>query len=543
MAYDGRPSLDQNRPRDFRETGMEEFHTAKAFARDEPRIELVEAMLKSLLDVVELEHDGVPVQVNGFRLRDLNQWRTAKELSLQENLGSFSTVCNCKCAFCYEDGNPPGLFEKQPRFVGMAEARTRLRHLHDGRGLLRESKGFFEPFVNPDFLALLELIREHEPDHVIDITTNGALLTPDVVAHLATLKPIYVNISLNSADQATRKSVMGDSRAGTAIRSVELLRAAGIPFMGSIVAWPDQGLDDVSRAIEYMDALEAYVIRVALPGLTRHHRSYEPGMVETWWPEVTERALALRAKLRTPVVISPHAYVSTSLEPVVDGVVAGSPASVAGIRLGDVITSVGGKRVVSRAHTTSLLTRAAETGRATLELLRDGSPVTAELQQPDPEADIYPYKPRGYRPLENTSLTFGVCLPGSFHLQYLKQIRAVIRDSGARRVLIVVSPFHKELVDTLVREVPLPDGTSVELVVPRNDFFGGNVCIGDLWVLDDIAGAVRPHLDALERPDLLVLPDSFLSRWGRDLRGASYRELESLLGIDIALINCERIMM
>ena len=104
---------------------MSEFHTAKAFAREEPRVELIESMLRSLLDVVDLEFEGRPVRVDGFRLRNLDDWRTVRETSLQTNLGSFSTACNCKCAFCYEEGNPKGLFEKQPRFVSMSEARTR----------------------------------------------------------------------------------------------------------------------------------------------------------------------------------------------------------------------------------------------------------------------------------------------------------------------------------------------------------------------------------------------------------------------------------
>jgi uncharacterized Fe-S cluster-containing radical SAM superfamily protein len=543
MAYDDEPASQRNTPATPGRAIMEEFHMAKAFARDEPRVELVEAMLKSLLRVVELEHNGVPVQVDGFRLRDLNQWRTAHELSLQENLGSFSTVCNCKCAFCYEDGNPEGLFAKQPRFVSLEEAQTRLRYLHDGRGLLRESKGFFEPFVNPDFLTLLELIRRNEPDHIIDVTTNGALLTPDVVVRLAALKPIYLNISLNSANEALRRGVMGDPHASTAIQAVELLRASGIPFMGTIVAWPDQGLDDVSRTIEYMDSYDAYVIRVALPGLTRHHPSYEPGVVEAWWPKVAERAMALRTELRTPVIISPYAYVSAAIEPIIEGIVAGSPASAAGIKLGDCLVSVNGKPVVSRAHAASLLRRAAEAGGATVDLLRDGSPLRFDLREPDREADLYPYKPRGYRPLDTVGLTFGLCLPGSFHLQYLKQIHAAIEDRRARNILLIVSPFYQELVSKLVAGLPLPEGARMQLVVPHNEFFGGNVGIGDLWVLDDIASAVRPHLDETDRPDLVLLPDSFLSRWGRDLRGVSYRELESVLGIDVVLVHCERIMM
>ena len=248
---------------------MSEFHSARAFAREEPRVELIESMLRSLLDVVELEFEGRPVPVDGFRLRNLDDWRTVREGSLQTNLGSLSTVCNCQCAFCYEEGNPKGLFETQPRFVGMSEARTRLRHLHDGKGLLRESKGFFEPLTNPDFLALLGLIREHEPDHVIDVTTNGALLSAEMVSRLGELGPVYVNLSLISADPKMRGSVMGDPRANSAIRAIELLREGEIPFMGTVVPWPQQGVADVARTIEYLDANDARLIRVSMPGLTR----------------------------------------------------------------------------------------------------------------------------------------------------------------------------------------------------------------------------------------------------------------------------------
>lgn len=329
---------------------MGEFHTAKAFAREEPRVELIESMLRSLLDVVDLEFEGRPVRVDGFRLRNLDDWRTIRETSLQTNLGSFSTVCNCKCAFCYEEGNPKGLFEKQPRFVSMSEARTRLRHLHDGRGLLRESKGFFETLANPDFLALLGLIREHEPEHVIDITTNGALLTPEMVSRLGELNPVYVNISLVSADPKTRRSVMGDPRAESAIGAIELLRESAIPFMGTVVPWPEQGLDDIARTIEYLDGKDARLIRVSMPGLTKYHPMYEPGVIEDWLPQVVQCVLPLRMRLKTPILISPFAYVSTTLDPIVEGVIRRSPADEADIRLGDRILTVDSTEVVSHTR-------------------------------------------------------------------------------------------------------------------------------------------------------------------------------------------------
>jgi hypothetical protein len=522
---------------------MPEYHSAKAFAREEPRIELIQSMLESLLAVVDLEFEGQPVKVDGFRLHDLEDWRTAREASLQDNLGSLSTACNCKCAFCYEEGNPKGLFEKEPKFVSVDEAVTRRRYLHDGRGLFRESKGFFEPLANPNFLTLLEVIREHDPEQVIDVTTNGALLTAEMVSRLADLRPIYVNVSLISANESTRRGIMGDRRAGSAIRAIEALQANEVPFMGTLVPLPEQGLQDIGETIEYLDSLEARIMRVALPALTRHHPRYEPGALEAWLPKVVEFVSELRTRLQTPVIISPYTYVTTSLDAIIEGVIKRSPAAAAGIRLGDRLMTIDGSQVVSRAHAASLLKKAARNGVVDVEVERAGTAIKSRLSELPVDAGAYPYKPRGYQPLNFPGMSFGLCLPGAFHLQYVKQIHTAIHERNAKNTLIVVSPFYRDLVADLLAELPLPEGGGLELLVPTNEFFGGNVTVGDLWVLEDIARAVRSHVERGEKPDLLVLPSSFLSHWGRDLRGVPYTELETMLDIEIALVQCERIML
>ncbi len=176
------------------------------------------------------------------------------------------------------------------------------------------------------------------------------------------------------------------------------------------------------------------------------------------------------------------------------------------------------------------------------QVQRDARTIEARLQEPPVEVDAYPYKPRGYLPLDFVGMSFGMCLPGAFHLQYVKQIHSAIHERQARSTLVVVSRFYRDLVANLLADLPLPEGAGLELLVPENEFFGGNVNVGDLWVLEDIARAVERHRESGARPDLLVLPSSFLSRWGRDLRGVPYTELETVLGIDIALVRCERIM-
>lgn len=522
---------------------MTEYHSVRAFAREEPRVELIESMLRSVLALVELEFEGEPVQVDGFRLRDLEDWRTVNETSLQQNLGSLSTVCNCHCRFCYEDGNPPDLFDKEPRFVSISEALTRRRHLHDGRGLPRESKGFFEPLANPDFIALLEQVREQDREQLIDVTTNGALLTEELISRLADLRPVYVNVSLISSDETVRRRVMGDRLAGQAIRAIEVLRNREIPYMGTLVPWPEQGLEDITATLEYLDRHEARFIRVSMPGLTRHHPRYRAGVIEQWLPQVRDHVLSIRRRLATPVLISPYAHVTSSLDPVVEGVVRGSPAASVGVRLGDFLTSVDGTEVVSRAHAASLLDRAERVGVADVEIRRGAETVRLTLQEPPEGLDAYPYQPRGYRRLDFPGMRFGLVLPGSFHLQYVKQVHSAICGHRARRALVLVSPFYRDLVGDMFAGVPWPDGAAVDLLVPTNEYFGGDVNIGDLWVLEDIAASVRAYARDHGRPDLIILPSSFLSRWRRDLLGVPYTELERSLGIEVALVSCERILL
>ncbi len=520
-----------------------EYHTTRAFAREEPRIELVEAMLKSVLAVAELECEGHPVRVDGFRLRDAEDWRTVREATLQQNLGSLSAACNCHCTFCYEDGNPDGLFENEPRFVSLQEASARSALVHDGRGLMRETKSFFEPLANPRFVDLLRVIRAHDPDQVIDITTNGARLSADLVAQLAELQPVYVNVSLISANVSARRRLMRDPNPRTAIEAIKHLREYEVPFMGTLVPMPDQGLEDVTETIEYLDAYDARLIRAAPPGLSRHHPENRPGLIEDWTPTLIEHVLRLREHLTTPVILSPFGSASTSVEPIVEGVIRNSPAASAGASPGDQVATVNGKRTVSRAHASALLRRAMRKGVVEVELQHGSETLALRLEEPEIEVDAYPHKPRGYRPLDFAGMSFGLILPGSFHLEYIRQIHAAMVGRGAQRGLVIASTFYRELVENLLRELPLPAAASLEVIVPANEFFGGSVNVGDLWVLDDIERAVRRYTADSGKPDLILMPSSFLSRWGRDLRGVPYTEMEARLGIDVVLVKCERVVM
>ncbi len=97
---------------------------------------------------------------------------------------------------------------------------------------------------------------------------------------------------------------------------------------------------------------------------------------------------------------------------------------------------------------------------------------------------------------------------------------------------------------SLLAGVPLPAGAQLDLLVPENEFFGGerdaSRTSGSLRISHARLALTSRH-DG--KPDLVILPSSFLSRWGRDLLGVPYTELERVLGIDVALVQCERIIL
>lgn len=80
----------------------------------------------------------------------------------------------------------------------------------------------------------------------------------------------------------------------------------------------------------------------------------------------------------------------------------------------------------------------------------------------------------------------------------------------------------------------------VQKLWPR--YWGGNVMIGDLWTTRDLIEQAMSWTERQGvRPDVLIVPSSFLSGGGRDLLGRCYLEVERALDIELRLLPCHRI--
>lgn len=505
----------------------------------EPRIELIHERLRALLKVVQLEANGAPIEVDGFRLRDPAHWRTRVASPLSE-LWHISTACNMRCPFCYEEGDPQGasVFNEPAEMVTLDEIETRLKH-RDGR----TSMGVFQPmtyinemFCNPSAMDIIERLREAAPDEVLSFVTNGTYLTEDVVSRLARLKPVFFNFSVNSLDPAIRTRILRDMQPETAITSLELLRRYGIPYMGSVVCWPTIPWTDIRNTVLELDRHGCAVIRFSLSAYSKHLKG--KGFVrEDFWAAGRSVAMELMREVDTPIKVEPYHYLDPSYLPNVAGVIKDSPAYRAGIRSGDRLTVVDRLPVLTSNQALGrLAVAAARSKTVVIRYLRhgDGDEIEAVLDDHGPFA--YPYGDMlGFKGFE-----WGLILVDNIKFSYLKDMRALMDRHSAKRVLLCSSELMRPIAIEMIERSELFADCTISVEVPPNVFFGGTIVLGDLLVVDDFVRFLNERSRTGPPFDLVVIPSSPFSRgeWQRDLAGIPFRDIARRTGLTIEMLDC-----
>ena len=506
--------------------------------RPTPLIEHIARSLGTLLADFELLRDGEPLSVDGFRLRDVHDWcypAGSPEGLLRYVVGP----CRMACTFCYQRGNPPEL-RRVKRHATPAELELRLGLGEQGSELFHQTVfDSDEMLTHPRALEVLRRVRARSPEAPLNITTNGCTLDEGMVRELAALRPLVLMVSLNAVDGAVRREVLRDPAPERAVRALPVLREAGIPFVVSMVAWPTVPFSELEATVCYAEANGAQMVRVNLPGHTRCFPGAPPYDREGHWRAVAERVRSLRAKLRLPLFLSPGLYEENTFAeekntPRVTGVVPASPAAEGGVRAGDVLLAVNGVAVESRPAAKLVLLLAFRSPECRLLLGRDAHRFGVSLQHPSGER--YPY-------LHVAAARFGVVLPDGLSPAYLSVAAQAARRAGARRVLLLTSLLVRPSLEAMLASRPQlwPRDIELNLAVPEDGYFGGNVVMGDLQTVDDMAACVRAWGVEHGRPDLVLAPSSPFAAdgWGRDVRGVPWQEIERRTGVRAALVPCE----
>lgn len=458
-------------------------------------------------------------------------------------LGSISTVCPLDCEFCYRKGNPDGLiFDSSPRQKTVSDIeKTCSAVAYEGKRFdPLEEVG--EYFSNKHLIPIIRKFREYFPDELVDFTTSGINLTRTNVEQLSKLGPIFLQVSLNSANPGIRKKIMGDPRPEIAIEGIELLREYGIPFSGTIVAWPTIPEEDIKCTIHYLDELDPVVIKINLPSYTRFFP--QDVIFDTFekWMSLVELVSNVRNDISTPVTWEPFMCMGDPLTPVVTGVVKNSPAARVGIKASDIIRTVDNEPIFFREQARRLLIQRHENDRhREITVERYGTEIEFEIWNYDREQDDrYPHKPP-FHPQKDKM--FGLFVHQGLDVFSLKRLGAIIEKHKARHVLFLSSfflaPVTRRLVEYLGQDL-FPQ-TDVFVLAPENHLFGGNIMIGDLLVVSDFIRSIDDYISTSGRPDLVVIPNSPF--WnGMDILGVDYRKIGSGCGVLVELLPVQRVM-
>ena len=522
-----------------------------------PYVSYIKSRLETLLEFVQMESNGLAINVTGFRLKNLEKWCLEKDGGLFRNLDSISSYCNAKCEFCYELGNPLP-FERS--MLSLEEVGTRTRYFDpaSGMGILHPALRLsLEPFTNPNLVRIMETVRQKSPEELIILTTNGSFLTPEMVHQLVKLQPVVLSVSINSCFTETRRKIMGDQRAETALGSLKLLKENGIRFVGTIVAWHTIPVEDLLATIRFIDEFSPYCIRVTLPGYSRYFSEDNLFDIESTWSTVCDAIESIRSGVSAPVMVLPHLYANAPLIPRIDGVVKNSPAQLAGVRYGDIITLINEKPVLTKGQARAWLKKL-EGPEGVLELgvRRNGRTLVFKLKEADDvHASLYPYKVNLHQgggkagehdPDANFGSRFGIFLAGDFDIGSIPKMMEMITDYGAQNVLLLSSAIMKPNVETIIESIfeyrDYFSRIKFDIRVPEHAFWGGNILVGDLYLVSDYLAAAREFIaESGRKPDLILLPSSFANEFGYDLAGMSCTAIERALNVPVELIECSRI--
>ena len=428
------------------------------------------------------------------------------------NILPLTSSCNVRCVFCSHRNNPPGVevYRIPPRSLEDVEkdlcALDPARPIIIGESATKIIEG--EPFTHPALAEILHMLRLHFPRTPVQITTNGSLLDRKKVEMLKKLGNVVVYLSLNSAAIKGRMALMADRQSLQAIQSAVLLQEYGVPFHGSVVALPHLvGWEDLAKTVKYLSACGAETVRVFLPAfssLAAPELKFKPSL----WQEIKMFIKNLRGEVRAPVTCEPPLL--EGLEAEVAGVIAASPAELAGIRTGDIIETVNGSRVHTRVQAFRKITRS---GSPLLGLRREGYPLTVQVQK---------------KPGQRSGLVLDYDLDPAL----LDDLARALQRKRVERALVLTSELAGPLLDLALRQFCKEEG-KLEVIAVKNPFFGGNICVAGLLTVADFEAALAAFLEreSRQKPPLVLLPGVAFDSRGKDITGRSYLELEERFGL------------
>jgi uncharacterized Fe-S cluster-containing radical SAM superfamily protein len=213
-----------------------------------------------------------------------------------------SSVCSAKCIFCSNHMNPFPIHREGFRDLddvkkGIALLNPGAKEIRMGDSLPgRISEG--EALLHPEILTILELVREKSPKSVIQVNTNGTMLTTEFIESLERFKPMRFTISYHSDNPEHWCKIfnLGMEKYTTARNCFFQLLQKEFDMQAVIVPVPNLvGYEDLENTIKALCCYTNYIIiyppgysRMAGPEL-RKTLEYDPAELSLFLSEMRKK--------------------------------------------------------------------------------------------------------------------------------------------------------------------------------------------------------------------------------------------------------------
>jgi NifB/MoaA-like Fe-S oxidoreductase len=436
--------------------------------------------------------------------------RLLVEAVREHNVLPLTGRCNLSCLFCSHRFNPPGTeaFSFGPLAIELLDELAAYldpqQKIIIGESATRLREG--EPLTHPRCIDLLKKLRARYPQTLIQITTNGSLLEPQIINELSLLQPLELIISVNSISAKSRSLLMGDLKPAKIRVILERLAARPVNFHGSIVAMPHLiGFEDLRQTILFLDQCGAKSIRLLFPGFTR---LTDPDLIpgEDLLSKCYNLTAELQRQISTPLL--PEPPLIKDLHPVVAGVFKNSPAGLKGLKAGDQILEIDGKKPFSRVEAFRELV---ENGDPALTIGREGKVFRASLPK-------------------ETQTRPGLAFDYDLDPDQVDRVKASVNPDGRSLMLVSTPALVRWQLALHLRAIE-----NLELIPVPSFWFGGTINCAGLLTVNDYREVLNGVAD-IEDYRCILLPGLSFDKRGLDLCGNHYLSLAAG-GLPLVLVE------